>query len=90
MFGLTTAELRSLAYQLAESNGKESLFNHETQSAGRDWYQGFMKRHPTLSLRSPEPTSAARAMGFNQAAVNKFYQLLGQVMDRYKFTRPDI
>lgn len=88
LFGLTTSELRSMAYQLAERNVKAHDFNAELAMAGRDWLSGFMKRNPTLSLRAPEPTSAARAMGFNKVVVGKFYELLGALMDQFKFT-PD-
>lgn len=45
-----------------------------------------MKRHPDLSLRQPEATSAARASGFNKIAVGKFYALLTEVVDKYKLT----
>ncbi|CAG9561341.1 unnamed protein product [Danaus chrysippus] len=88
LFGLTTVVLRKLAYQLAEKNGKTHNFNHVKKIAGIDWLKGFMKRHPDLSIRRPEATSAARAMGFNKVAVNKFYSLLGEVYDKYNLT-PD-
>lgn len=50
--------------------------------------KGFLKRHTQLSIRKPEPTSAARTMGFNKVAVGKFYQLLGEILDQHTFT-PD-
>lgn len=88
LFGLTTIVLRKLAYQLAEKNGKAHNFNHDKKIAGVDWLKGFLKRHPDLSIRKPEATSAARAMGFNKVAVGKFYSLLGEVYDKYNLT-PD-
>lgn len=54
--------------------------------AGYDWYRCFMKRHPELSLRKPEATSIARAMGFNKVVVSQFYELLGGLLDTYKFS----
>ena len=36
----------------------------------------FLSRHKELTLRTPEPTSIARAKGFNKVEVNKFYNLL--------------
>lgn len=86
LFGLTTIVLRKLAYELAEKNCKAHHFNRDKKIAGVDWLKGFMKRHQDLSIRKPEATSAARAMGFNKVAVNKFYSLLGEVYDKYNLT----
>lgn len=88
LFGLTTLDLRRLAYQLAVRNSKAHNFNTDKQMAGVDWLKGFLRRHPDLSIRKPEATSAARAMGFNKVAVSKFNQLLGEIYDKYKLT-PD-
>lgn len=88
LFGLTTTDLRKMAYQLALRNGKKHNFSAEKQMAGLDWLKGFLRRHPDLSIRKPEATSAARAMGFNKVAVGNFYQLLGEIYDKYKLT-PD-
>lgn len=85
---LTTVVLQNLAYQLAEKNAKVHNFNHDKMIAGVDWLKGFMKRHPDLSIRKPEATSAVQAMGFNKVAVNKFYSLLGEIYDKYNLT-PD-
>lgn len=88
LFGFSTVDCRKLAYQLAVKNNKKHNFSILKQEAGYDWYKRFMSRHPELSLRKPEATSAARAMGFNKPVVMQFFNLLGDLMDRYKFT-PD-
>lgn len=85
-YGITAKEARSLAYQLAEKNGKLHHFNKSTQLAGVDWLQSFRKRHPQLAMRSPEPTSVARAQGFNRVSVNSFFDLLEKVLGTGKFT----
>lgn len=72
LFGLTMKDLRSLAYQLAVRNGIGHRFQNGI--AGQDWVNGFLKRHPTLSVRKPEATSGARAMGFNKVAVDSFFR----------------
>ena len=50
--------------------------------AGKDWYRCFMQRNTQLSLRRPEPTSLARATGFNQYNVAAFFQNLATVLER--------
>nr|CAH7724700.1 unnamed protein product [Callosobruchus chinensis] len=87
LFGLTPYDLRHLAFRLAEMNGIKQLFSRK-KSGGKGLAIHFLKRHRDLSLRKPESTSAARAMGFNKVAVSKFFQLLGEVMEKFKFT-PD-
>jgi len=62
--GLSAIKLRSLAYEFAAKLGKRMPQSRTGQSsweankkAGKDWFAGFMKRHPDLALRKPEPTS---------------------------------
>lgn len=82
LFGLTTTETKKLAYDLAERMGFPHSFNKQKKTAGWDWLKGFRARHPELSLRSPEPTSAARAMAFNRVQVEKFFKLLDETMKK--------
>ena len=56
-FELTTDSLRELAFQIAEANGLNVPFNKSSNKAGKDWQFNFLKRHPELSLRQPDPTS---------------------------------
>lgn len=78
-FGLTGKEIRVLAYQLAIRNNIKNPFNAKNGMAGEDWLSRFIKRHPDLANRRPEPTLAARAMGFNKVAVGEFFTLLFSV-----------
>lgn len=73
LFGLTTTNLKSLAYQLAIKNNKPHPFNANDEKAGKDWLLRFMKRHPQLSIRKPECTSATRAASFNKVVVDTFF-----------------
>ncbi|XP_055636997.1 uncharacterized protein LOC129775858 isoform X2 [Toxorhynchites rutilus septentrionalis] len=85
-YGITTREIRSLAYQLAQKNGKAHVFKNKTQLAGRDWLRGFRKRHPELSLRAPEANSAARLQEFNRVAVKILFDVLTQTMAEGNFS----
>lgn len=88
LFGLTMKDCRYLAFQLAEKNNIQHPFNKDTQMAGEGWMKSFMSRHPNLTLRKPEATSGARAMGFNHPSVKKFFDLLKGIIDQFKLT-PD-
>ncbi|CAM1311604.1 Uncharacterised protein r2_g2208 [Pycnogonum litorale] len=89
MFGLTTNSIRSLAYQLCQRNNIPCPFDNVKEKAGKDWLYGFMVRHPSLTLRQPEATSAARARAFNSENVGKFFDL-ESLMETYKFAPQNV
>ncbi|KAI4462265.1 helix-turn-helix psq domain [Holotrichia oblita] len=60
----------SIPHQWAEKLGKSNRWEN-SKNAGKDWLMAFMARHPKLSIRKPEPTTVARAMGFNHIAVGQ-------------------
>ncbi|KAJ8932377.1 hypothetical protein NQ318_004530 [Aromia moschata] len=83
-------DLRSLAYELAERNGLPR-FDKATCLAGQDRVKGFLKNASYLTIRTPENTSGARAMGFNKVAVSQFFPLfLSEVIDKHKLTAEKI
>ena len=79
MFGVIT-DLRSLAFQLAASNGLAHAFNTTKLMASNHWYYSF----PELALCQPEATSIARACGFKRKAVSDFFDLLNNVVDEHQ------
>lgn len=86
LFGLTMQDFRSVAFQLAERNHLNHPFNKDKKIAGKDWMKNFLARHQDLSIRKPEATSGARAMGFNRPNVTRFFDLLAEVVDKYRIT----
>ena len=80
-----------MAYDLAEQNNLPYNFNKtELEKAGKKCYYNFMKRHPRLSLRAPEPTSLARVQGFNQESVSRFFDLLENTFEESSFDATQI
>lgn len=79
-FGLTIKHLKQLAFQIAVANNLQTRFNQANELAGNEWVKNFLRRHPEISLRTPQPTSIARASGFNKTQINLFYDLLEKVI----------
>jgi len=89
-FGITPIELRRLAYSFAEENNIKHPFDSEKKLAGEDWLALFLRRNTTISLRQPEGTSLNRISAFNKTEVDRFFQNLISVMDKYKFSESRI
>ena len=89
-YGLTPVNLRKLAFQIADINGLTTRFNSTKKIAGKEWLAGFLKRHPEISLRSPEATSLARASGFNRTQIETFFNLLISLIDDNNITANNI
>jgi hypothetical protein len=72
-FGLTVADAMRLAYQLAARNRNKNRFCNRTEKAGRKWLKNFQRRHPEISVRTPEGLSLSRARGFTTESVGQFF-----------------
>lgn len=72
-YGLSTSDVQKLAFDVAEKCGAYHPFSKEKGAAGETWLQGFLKRNPSLSLRSPTATSMARDVGFNEIKVAEVF-----------------
>jgi len=79
-YGLTSKNIRELAFKLAQSNSLKMPPSWMNERIAVDSFAGFMNRHPTLSVRKPEPISLARMTNFNRANVNLFFDNLSEIM----------
>ena len=71
-FPLTRSEIRQLAFEYAESHGIHT-FSDKKHSAGYYWFNGFMSRYPSLSVKKAENLAAGRAMAMNKVQVQKWF-----------------
>ena len=86
-FPLTVGRVCQLAYQYATVNQIPG-FSDEKQAAGRKWLNGFLKRHPEITLRKAQNLSIARAMGANPTVITNWFELLKKIMDTCNITTP--
>ncbi|XP_058805227.1 uncharacterized protein LOC131672183 [Phymastichus coffea] len=85
-YGLSINEVRELAYQFAVKLGVDfpNSWNKD-EKAGMEWYKKFRRRHPQLTLRTPEQTSLNRVKAFCTTKVQKFFDQLGAMYDEHHF-----
>jgi hypothetical protein len=81
-FGLWGADVRRLAYQLAIRKRLLHPFSNDKAAAGNKWLKSFFRRHPSLSMRSPQGISAARAKSFTPENVRNLFSILERELDR--------
>ena len=71
----TTKEAIGIAQELVDQKGKEAKVTSS-------WWKSFLSRHPEISLRVSESVSKARALGMNRLAIEKYFNLLSEVLDK--------
>ena len=74
-----------MAFQYAKINGITG-FSNESQTAGRKWLSGFLKRNPGIRVRKAQNLSIARAMGANPTVIGNWFKLLGEVKQKCQIT----
>ena len=79
--GLTKVEFQEMVYNFAIKNDIKvpKEWDSNNKQAGRGWMDGFMKRHPRISVRKPEATNVARTTSFNQTNTSAFFGQLKSI-----------
>jgi ssDNA-specific exonuclease RecJ len=60
------------------------------KTAGFEWLSACINQNTNFDIRTPEATSLARAKSFKKENVNKFFDLLPKVLNKYTFLAADI
>ncbi|XP_068235747.1 uncharacterized protein [Palaemon carinicauda] len=86
-YGLPTRAFRRMILKYAEAVGSPSIPDAWKREgmATRDWYYGYMFRHPRLALKAPEGMSLSRAMAFNRVNVEVFFKAYVEAVERHSF-----
>lgn len=73
--------LRRLVYQFCETNGIKNNFNQTSKLAGKDWFNSFLNRNPTISRRKAQFMNPARAQKLNKFIVDDHFTKLREIYD---------
>jgi hypothetical protein len=87
-YGLRRPDIKRMAFRLAIRNGLNHPFNQEKSEAGKKWLRSFLKRHPVVSMRTPEGISAARVKGFTSKNLARFFFFDINESELRKFNHP--
>jgi len=85
LYGLSVRDVQQLAFDIAEHYGLNHPFSKMKKRAGKDWLQGFFKRHGDLSVHSPQGTNLSRAVGFNKPKVQQFFALYKDLLQKHSY-----
>lgn len=78
-FGLTRSKVCQVAFRFVEKLQIPNQFKNG--QGGRRWFEGFVKRHPEVSVRTPESLSYGRLMRFNKVTVSTYFDLLRKTLE---------
>ena len=79
-YAKSRSDVIALATQLAR-------MRNPTAELTKGWWDSFRRRHPEVSLRQAEPISYARAVANDPAVVNKYFDLLDDVIRSNNLTQ---
>lgn len=89
-YGLAHRNVTRLAYQFALHLKIPVSDWEKIEIAGKEWFCGFMKRHPNLAIRKQEATSVQRATTFNRTNAAMFFNNLKIVYARHNFKAANV
>ncbi|KAI8513919.1 hypothetical protein Bbelb_082430 [Branchiostoma belcheri] len=85
-FPLTAGVMKALAKEIdavsSKEKGEAPMFGGKLP--GKRWWSAFRRRHPEISLRSPDSLDRARAAMSNARVVEKHFKQLGQLLSENK------
>ena len=69
---------------IAKDIAKTLKLNVDSWTAGDKWLNGFLRRHPTLSVRKAGRINRARSLGFNSITHAEWYAMLEKIEKLFK------
>ena len=73
-YAKTRGEVLAIVERVLSSRGIEKTVTN-------GWWEGFVKRHPYLTLRTAAPLSRQRAISSDPAVMSRYFHLLEQTIE---------
>ena len=86
-YGRTRVQVSEMVKRLLDEDGRPNPF--VDNYPGRDWWYGFLRRHPDISLRSPEQLQLSRTSACSQERLSVWYNDYESFLKKYSISNPD-
>ena len=86
-YGRTRVQVSEMVKRLLDEDGRPNPF--VGNYPGRDWWYGFLKRHPEISLRSPEQLQLSRASACSQERLSVWYNDYESFLKKNSISNPN-
>ena len=86
-YGRTRVQVSEMVKRLLDEDRRPNPF--VDNYPGRDWWYGFLKRHPEISLCSPEQLKLSRASTCSQERLSVWYNDYESFLKKNSISNPD-
>ena len=69
-YGRTRQQITEMVKAILDKDGRPNPFSDNRP--GKDWWYGFLRRHPNLTMRSPEQLQVSRASACSKQRLDKW------------------
>lgn len=89
-YPLNNSRVKSIIYEFIEKLKLPHRFDRDKKQVGRDWFKGFMKRHPDVNTNKEDDLSLAKTLGINREEINNYFEALLKLLTDNDFLhKPD-
>ena len=85
-YGRTRQQICEMVKQILDKDKRPNPFTDNRP--GKDWWYAFLRRHPTITMRTPEPLQLARAKACTKEGIKKWYVAFEQFLQVHSVSEP--
>ena len=80
-YGQTRRQICEMVKRIMDQTKRPNPFTNNRP--GKDWWYAFLRRHPKLAMRQPQPLEAARAVSCTPAVLDRWFAEFEQFLLQY-------